>query len=98
MSACRSRSAVPCFALEKQGDFVRRTSVFESGTFLYPTLARGLMNKISHFSKKGSTKMSKGSHFLQVSRIWKDIFLFSVSYCEATGEFIPWQTHCGRLP
>jgi len=29
--------------LKEQGNFVRRTSVFESGTFLYPTLARGLM-------------------------------------------------------
>jgi|GEM_PF-2826418 len=43
--SCRSRSAVPCFALEKQGNFVRRTSVFQSGTFLYPTLARGLLNQ-----------------------------------------------------
>ncbi len=32
---------MPCFALEGQGNFVRRTAVFESGTFLYPTLARG---------------------------------------------------------
>jgi len=30
------RSAVPCFALEKQGHFVRMTSVFQAGTFLYP--------------------------------------------------------------
>ncbi len=35
---------MPCFALEGQGNFVRRTTVFESGTFLYPTLARGLIH------------------------------------------------------
>gem|GEM_PF-299641 len=44
--SCRSRSAVPCFALSRQENFVRRTAVFESGTFLYPTYARGLM---THF-------------------------------------------------
>gem|GEM_PF-4750025 len=28
--------------LKELGNFVRRTPVFQSGTFLYPTLARGL--------------------------------------------------------
>jgi len=40
---CWGRSAVPCFALSRQENFVRRTAVFESGTFLYPTYARGLL-------------------------------------------------------
>jgi len=48
--SCRSRSAVPCFALSRQENFVRRTAVFESGTFLYPTYARGLLgDHYGHF-------------------------------------------------
>jgi|GEM_PF-2837367 len=46
--SCRSRSAVPCFALSRQENFVRRTAVFESGTFLYPTYARGLLAEDNH--------------------------------------------------
>ncbi|GEM_PF-2595630 len=46
--SCRSRSAVPCFALSRQENFVRRTAVFESGTFLYPTYARGLLEQTTN--------------------------------------------------
>jgi len=63
----RTGLVLPCRASHSigRGDFVRRTSVFEAGKFLYPTLARGLMSRpisIGAVENTTNTKEIFGHH------------------------------------
>jgi len=71
--------------LKEPGDFVRRTSVFESGTFLYPTLARSLLYPTRFCSKK-QTILDKTRKLSQKSaRVWNNLLVEAAGFSQKLG-------------